>query len=79
MTSERYITPVGQKLIEESVTARELSRMDAEAIENYWHEKGFPEVWAKVKRESFPVDGKYLTNYKVISNLVSGLPPKGAA
>jgi hypothetical protein len=65
---------------ERSGDADSLSRKGAMALakrlETYWHERGFPAArfWAGPIEERFPKLGTYEV-YRIVCNLVNGLPP----
>jgi hypothetical protein len=49
----------------------------AKRLERYWHERGYPAArfWAEPIRERFAKVGTYEI-YRVVCNLVNGLPPR---
>jgi hypothetical protein len=49
----------------------------AKRLERYWHERGYPAArfWAEPIDERFAKIGTYEI-YRVVSNLVNGLPPR---
>jgi hypothetical protein len=49
----------------------------ARRLENYWHVRGYPAArfWAEPIGERFEKVGTYEI-YRVVSNLVSGIPPR---
>jgi hypothetical protein len=51
----------------------------AKRLETYWHERGYPAArfWAEPIPERFDKVGTYEI-YRVVSNLVNGLPPRYA-
>lgn len=55
---------------------RQDAQENADAVENYWHGRGYFEVKAKVVQEAH-VNGWPI--YRIRTNLVRGLPPAEAA
>ena len=49
----------------------------AQRLERFWHEEGYPAArfWAEPVEERFAKIGTYEI-YRVVSNLVNGLPPR---
>lgn len=49
----------------------------AKRLEDYWHQRGFPAArfWTEPLGERFEKVGTYEI-YKVMSNLINGLPPR---
>jgi hypothetical protein len=49
----------------------------ARRLEKYWHDKGYPAAcfWAEPLEERFAKVGTYEI-YRVVCNLVNGLPPR---
>ena len=49
----------------------------AKRLERYWHARGYPAArfWAEPVEERFPKVGTYEI-YRVVSNLIDGLPPR---
>ena len=64
------------RILETALSPRQVAKLNAEMIEQYWHEQGYTNVYAKVYTEKTRVNGVIVTTYEIESNLVGGMPPK---